>query len=69
MSGRAPVEYATAPRGREAARSLAAFLGVTEARAAALLADDSAGPEIRSRRADPAFCRRQLERRYAVRQS
>jgi hypothetical protein len=48
----------------EAARSLGKFLGVPAVEARALLAAGAAGPEIRSRRADPAVARRLLEKKF-----
>jgi hypothetical protein len=50
--------------GWEAARSLGKFLGIPAIEARSLLASGAAGPEIRSRRADPAVARRLLERRF-----
>jgi hypothetical protein len=66
MTGRAPVEYAdTSRRGGEAVQSLARFLGVGEATAAAVLASPAEyRREIRSRMT-PQQRMRELERRYA----
>lgn len=56
-------EYAAA-RNWEACESLGKFLGRPAIEARSLLASGTAGPEIRSRRADPAVARRLLEKRY-----
>jgi hypothetical protein len=65
------VSYAAAPTPEyraasvwEAAAGLGRFLGVSTARAAAMLDDGSAAVEIRARRADPRIARRLWERRY-----
>jgi hypothetical protein len=61
----APIEYADLSlRGDEGARSLGKFLGITALEARALLDAGQAGPEIRSRRADPVVARRLLEKRF-----
>jgi hypothetical protein len=65
-----PVEYADGRRGSlEAARSLASHLGVSEVRAAAMLADGTAAAEIRCHAREAMTPRerlRSLERRYAA---
>jgi hypothetical protein len=68
MSERPPVEYAdVSRRGGEAVRSLARFLGVSEARAVGCLADPAEfRAELRLRPLSVREARRQLERRYAV---
>jgi hypothetical protein len=63
------VEYADLSLrcGGEALRSLAKFLGVSEVRAAACLADPAElRAELRLRPVSVGEARRQLERRYAV---
>lgn len=69
MNGR--VEYASADRrGTGAARSLAAWLGVDEERAAELLADGDAPAELRSKALESLTMQQKLrymERRYAPR--
>jgi hypothetical protein len=64
------VEYAAYPTEEyrahcdlEAARSLGKFLRIPATEARAMLGAGSAGPAIRSRRADPVLARRLLEKR------
>jgi hypothetical protein len=62
----AAIEFADmARRGDEGARSLGTFLGIPAAEARAMLDAGSAGPAIRSRRADPVLAGRLLEKRLA----
>ena len=59
------VEYADLSlRGDEGARSLGKFLRIPAAEARAMLDAGSAGPAIRTRRADPVLAQRLLEKRF-----
>jgi hypothetical protein len=68
VTGQAPVEFADGSRGGgEHLRSLAAWLGgVSEARAAAVLADPAEFRRVLRARMTPQQRLRELEKRYAV---